>query len=80
LLLPQAVTDIGLGLAGAEPPAGEGDDDGGWWDPWTLGVLGAIAGAVGFSCYSSHRKDRHYRSAAILIHEHMSCALWSHWK
>ena len=65
VLISQAVTDIGLGLAGAEPPPGEGGDDGGWWDPWTVGVLAAIAGAVGCSCYASHRKDRHYRCATI---------------
>ena len=59
----QAVTDIGLGLAGAEPPAGEGDEGGGFFDPWTVGVLAAFAGALGLSCYASHRKDRHYRRA-----------------
>jgi len=59
--LAQAVTDVGLGLAGAEPPAGEGDEGGGFFDPWTVGVLAAIAGALGFSCYASHRRDRHYR-------------------
>ena len=66
--LPQAVTDVGLGLAGAEPPAGEGDEGGGFFDPWTVGVLAAIAGALGFSCYASHRKDRHYRRVARLQH------------
>lgn len=65
-LLSQAVTDIGLGLAGAEPPAGEGDEGGGFFDPWTVGVLAAIAGALGWSCYASHRRDRHYRRAARL--------------
>lgn len=53
------MTDIGLGLAGAELPE-EGGDDEHWW---TVGVLAAIAGLVGFSCYSSYRKGRHYKCA-----------------
>lgn len=53
------MTDIGLGLAGAELPDEGGDEE--WWDPWTAGVLAAIAGLLGFSCYASHRKGRQYK-------------------
>lgn len=56
----QAVTDIGLGLAGAELPEEEGDE--GWW---SAGVLAAVMGFLGFSCYVSHRKGRHYKCALL---------------
>ena len=59
------MTDIGLGLAGAELPEQGGDE--GWWDPMIAVLLAAFAGFVGISCYSSHQKGNRYKCAIHLL-------------